>query len=68
MDPITEIRYEYDQDNDELHRLVLPSQGRIRFNTNEYIYDYYDITALTVHEIAHVLGFGHFGITILFIV
>ena len=34
------------------------SQGLTRLDTNERVYEDYDITALTVHEIAHVLGFG----------
>jgi len=55
---ITEIRYEYDQYNGDLTQIGLPSQGRIRFGTNEYIYNNFDMTALAVHEIAHVLGFG----------
>ena len=53
----TEIRYEMDQQGNTT-KIGLPSQGTIRFNTSSYLYDYYDITSLTVHEIAHVLGFG----------
>ena len=55
---ITEIRYEYDGYTGDITQIGLPSQGRIRFGTNEYIYDNFDMTALAVHEIAHVLGFG----------
>ena len=54
---ITEIRLEYDEQGD-ISKVGLPSQGRIRFGSDISIYEDYDITALTVHEIAHVLGFG----------
>ena len=53
----TEIRFESDQ-QDNITKVGLPSQGTIRFNISDTLYNYYDITALAVHEIAHVLGFG----------
>jgi hypothetical protein len=54
---ITEIRLELDEQG-EISKVGLPSQGTIRFGSDISIYEDYDITALTVHEIAHVLGFG----------
>ena len=52
----TEIRYELDQDG-ELSEVGLPSQGQIRISTDMFNTNY-DITAVAIHEIIHVLGFG----------
>ena len=53
----SEIRYETDQ-NGDVTKIGLPSQGTIKIGSSDFIYEEYDITALAVHEIAHVLGFG----------
>ena len=57
---ITEIRLEYDEQGD-ISKVGYHLKGRIKFGSDISIYGDYDITALTVHEIAHVLGFEYYG-------
>ena len=45
-------------ENGDVEKVGLPSQGTIQLGSNEDIYEQYDITALAIHEIIHVLGFG----------